>query len=162
MKGIDGYDPIPVYFFPVPLLLLCLRDSAGMRRVSPHRLSPAPAVARRAAGPANRVSWPNLRGRDSPAFQILAIETEDGGDGLASGGHIHKSKAPGSTTMPVLHYVRRFNLAKRFKNLAQITARHIPGQIPYTDIHAVPLSLASNTGLWRACQTERTDSRDGS
>jgi hypothetical protein len=80
-------------------------------------------------------------GRDSPAFQILAMEADDGGDGLASGGHIHKSEAPGRTTMPVLHHVCRFNLAERFENLAQIVPCDIARQITYINIHFAPLSF---------------------
>jgi hypothetical protein len=41
--------------------------------------------------------------------------------------------------MPALHYVRRFNLAERFKNLPQIGPCHITGQITYRDVHSVPL-----------------------
>jgi hypothetical protein len=43
--------------------------------------------------------------------------------------------------MPVLHYVRRFNLAERFKDLPKIVPRHIAGQVTYINIHLVPLSF---------------------
>jgi hypothetical protein len=66
---------------------------------------------------------------------------KNGTDGLASGRHVHKSKAPGPTTMPVLHHVHRFNLAERFKNLAQIVPGDIARQITYISIHFVPLSF---------------------
>jgi hypothetical protein len=102
------------------------------------RLVPTPAVTGRPADPANRISWPSLIGRDGPAFQILAIETDDGGDSLASGGHNHKSKAPGPTIMPLLHHVCRFNFAERLKHLAKVVPRHVTLQVTYIDIHSVP------------------------
>jgi hypothetical protein len=125
---------VPLFFPPFP-------DAAQIASVR-NRLFPVQAVTGRAADAANRIPWPNLIGRDSLAFQILAIETDDGGDGLASGGHIHKSEAPGPLTMPVLHHVRRFNLAERFKNIEQIVLRDIARQITYIDIHSFPRSFA--------------------
>jgi hypothetical protein len=106
---------------------------------SSRRLVPTQAVAGRAAASANRIPWPNLMGRDNLAFQISASETDDGGDGLASGGHNHKSKVPGPTILPVLHHVCRFNLAERLKGIPKVVPRDAACQIAHIDIHSVLL-----------------------
>ncbi len=156
MKGIDGYDPIPVYFFPVPLLLLCLRDSAGRRWVSPRRLFPAPAGAASAADPGRGVSGPDLRSRDGLPVHVLAMNTENSTDGFAPDRHAHKSESPGFLTPTMLHHVRGLHPAKRFKDLAEIVPCHIAGQVTYTDIHSVPLpSYGTLVFGERAKQRER-------
>jgi hypothetical protein len=69
------------------------------------------------------------------------MNTENGRDGLASGRHIDESGTPGFITMTVLHHVRRFHPAKPFKHLAKIVPRNIARQIPYMNIHSVPLIM---------------------
>lgn len=124
------------------------------------RLFPAPAVAASAAGPRNGIPRADLGGRDCLPVQVPAMNTENGGGGIASLWHAHQS--PGFITITVLHHVRCLHPAKRFKDLAKIVPRHITGHITYTDIHSVPLSSVSNTCLLKACQTKRNDSGDGS
>ncbi len=46
--------------------------------------------------------------------------------------------------MPVLHYVRRFNLAERFKNLPQIVPCDVARQITYINIHFGPFHSAAS------------------
>jgi len=43
--------------------------------------------------------------------------------------------------MTVLYHVRGFHPAKRFKHFTQIVPGNIVRQIPYADLHSVPLSL---------------------
>ena len=104
-------------------------------------LFPAPAVAACAADPGNGVPWPNFGGRDRLPMHVPAVNTENGTDGRASGRHAHKSKSSGFLTMTASYHVRRLNPAKRFKDLAKIVPRGIAWQIPYRDIHSVPLFI---------------------
>jgi hypothetical protein len=69
------------------------------------------------------------------------VNTENGKDGLASGRHVDKSRSSGFIAMAGLHHVRGFNPAKAFKHLAKIVPRDIARQIPYVDIHSVPLFI---------------------
>ena len=153
MKGIHGYDPIPVY----SSLCDCFSFASGTLRgcggYLPSRLFPAPAVAASAADPGRGVSGPDLRSRDRLPVHVPAMNTENSTDGFAPDRHAHKSQSPDSsprrcfTTSAVS---TRPNDSKTSRRSLPVTSR---GQIPYTDIHSVPLSFVSNTGLWRACQT---------
>lgn len=138
MKGIDGYDPIPVY----SSLCYCFSFASGTLRgcggYLPVRLFPAPAVAASAADPGRGVFGPDLRSRDGPPVHVPAMNTENSTDGFAPDRHAHKSPSPGFLTPTMFHHVRCLHPAKRFKDLAQIGPCHITGQITYTDIHSVP------------------------
>ncbi len=162
MKGIHRYASIPIHSCLCHCFSLASGTLPGCGGYLPRRLFPVPAAAASAASPGREASGPDLCSRNRLPVHVPAMNTENSTDGFAPDGHAHKSQSPGFLAATLLHHVRCFHPAKRFKDLAQIAARHIPGQIPYTDIHSVPLSLVSNTYLRRACQTERTDSRDGS
>jgi hypothetical protein len=104
-------------------------------------LFPAPAVAACAADPGNGIPWPDLGGRDGLPVHVPAVNTENGKDGIASARHIDKSRSPGFLTMTGLHHVCCFHPAEPFKRLAKIVPRDIARQIPYIDIHSVPLFI---------------------
>ena len=133
------------------------RDGASISS----RRSRAATLAANAAGPGNGISWVDLMRRDHIPFQVPAMHTENGRDGLASGRHAYKSESPGFITVVRPYDIRSFNAAKRFKNFAKIAPRDITRQIAHIDIHSMPLSCTSYPRALRACYTKRNDSGDG-
>jgi len=100
-------------------------------------------------------------GRDHMPFQVPAMHTENGRDGLASSRHAHKSESAGFIIAVLACHIRSFNAAKHLKHLAKVASCNVPRQITYADIHSLLRSFASNTCVSRACQTKRNDSGDG-
>ena len=129
-------------------------------RISSRRFHVA-TLAANVAGPGNGISRADLMSRDHMPFQFPAMHTENGRDGLASGRHADKSESPGFITVVLLYHIRSFNAAKHFKNLAKVVPRNVARQITYADIHSLLLSVASDTDVSTACQTNRNDAGDG-
>jgi hypothetical protein len=100
-------------------------------------------------------------GRDHPPVDVSAVNTQDRGGSLTVGRHAHKSPSPGFIATVMLHDVRRFHAAKRFKYRAQIVAGNVARQIAYADIHSAPLFFAASTCVARRAKPKRNDSGDG-
>jgi hypothetical protein len=71
----------------------------------------------------------------SPAVYFLAIELIDGCGGLFLGGHLDKAEAARTSRFTVLYDGRSFNRTRLSKQVAQLFAGSLEGQISYIQFH---------------------------
>jgi hypothetical protein len=76
------------------------------------------------------------------------MNTKNGADTLVSGGHTHEPEFSGFVAVAASHYVRHLHSAKRLEYLSKIVGRDAARQVPYVDIHSVPLSLCTDDLCW--------------
>jgi hypothetical protein len=100
--------------------------------------SPAAATAATAAAS----EFINLRtclaGRDVFTAEVFIIHSLDCLERFFLRGHYNKAKPPRFSAEFVFNDARRFDLAERFKRLAQLILTYGTGQISYIDIHIFP------------------------
>ncbi len=141
-------------------LFSSLRTAGEMGRASP--VGYVPAVMMCMTSPGKGIPRLDLGGCDCLPIQVPAMNAENGADALASGRHTHEPESSGFVAVAASHHICRLHSTKRLKHLPKIAARDITRQVPYVDIHSVPLSSASTICVGRMCQTTRNDSGDGS